>query len=426
MADQQDQRIHVLLIEDNPDDAQVMQEATAGTKDPHFEVEWLQCLSSGLERLAQGGVDLVLTDLTLPDAKGVETVASVHAKAEDVPIVVLTSERDEALALQALRQGAEDYLVKGHIQVYPDLLVRALRYAIGRKQAAAAEKKRVMELDKALRELAQTQAMLIQAEKLSAVGQLASGIAHEVKNPLNIILQAVNYLEAEVAGKGGRTAEILQVMREAVMTADKIIRGLLDFSKPAPLQLKPTSIGAAIDAALLLVQNQLSGKRIGLTKAIAPDAPLVLVDDNQIKQVFLNLMINAIQAMPNGGEITLRSYAKELTTPGGKVGARATDVFRVGERVVVCEVQDTGLGIPQDILPQVFNPFFTTKPPGEGVGLGLSITASIVHAHRGIIDIESEVGRGTIMRITLPACPSEQVPAVSPGAAGAQGTRHAG
>ena len=410
-------RVKVLLIEDNPEDARIMRQALAETKkDALFEVEWADRLAKGLERLRQGGIELVLTDLQLPDAKGLDTVVKVHAQAKEVPIVVLTSQDDGILATQALQQGAQDYLVKGYIQVYPDLLVRTMRYAIERKRAeekekelieavAVAVKKQAEEVSRAYQELKQTQAMLVQAEKMAAVGQLASGIAHEVRNPLNIILQCINYLEPDVAKQGGQQAELMEAMRESVKTADSIIRGLLDFSRPATLELKPMAVSAVIDSALILVSSQLASKKIQITKTVAPQLPPVLMDETQMKQVLLNLIINAVHAMPQGGQLMLRSELRRLTAAGKGVGVRANDAFRVGETVVAIEVEDTGSGISQEILSRVFNPFFTTKAPGEGVGLGLSITSTIVQAHSGVVFLESEVNRGTKAVILLPIPP---------------------
>ncbi len=412
--------VTVLLIEDNPRDAQIMQEALLEAKETAFVVEWVDRVSKGLDRLAQGTVDLVLTGLQLPDSNGLQTVTRIREQAKGVPIIVLTSLDDEALAIQALQKGAQDYLVKGYIQVYRNLLVRSIRYAIERSRteeertrlekdfaaavaaAAVADRKRAAELDEAYQELKRTQAMLVQAEKLAAVGQLASGIAHEVKNPLGIILQCVNYLEPELSAKGGSQAEILQVMREAVKTSDKIIRGLLDFSRPTPLELKSTPILTVINASLALVQAQAHDKKIRLTTDVVPEVPPVMLDEHQMQQVFINLILNAFHAMPQGGALTIRGRVKRLTEARTGIGRRTNDTFQIGETALVCEIHDTGTGIPKEILPNVFNPFFTTKPPGEGVGLGLAITASIIQGHRGIIYIESKEGRGTTVSIILP------------------------
>jgi signal transduction histidine kinase len=412
--------VRVLLVEDAPDDAQVIREALAGSKDVRFELEWADRLTTGLARLEQGGFDLILTDLSMPDAEGLDSVTKLRAKASAIPLVVLTSQDDGALATRALQQGAQDYLVKGYIQVYPDLLLRALQYAIERNrmqqrerelldaltQASVADRRHAIELDQAYGELKRAQAMLVQAEKMAAVGQLASGIAHEVKNPLNILLQSLAFLEPELRARGGQPAEILGVMREAVTTADRIIRGMLDFSKPSPLELKPTPVSTVVEAALRLVQSQCAAKKLQVATEIAPALPPVLMDANQMQQVFVNLFMNAIQATPAGGELRVRARLKQMAREDEGVGSRATDAFHPGDAAVVCDVQDTGAGIPKDVLSQVGNPFFTTKPPGEGVGLGLSISLAIVQGHRGLLRIASDAGKGTTVTVTLPVAAS--------------------
>ena len=168
------------------------------------------------------------------------------------------------------------------------------------------------------------------------------------------------------------------------------------------MELTLTPISAVIDAALVLVSNQLTVKKIRLTKDIALDLPPVMLDETQMKQVLLNLIINALHAMPQGGALAIRSRVSRLTAPGKGVGSRTNDAFRVGDTALLIELEDTGTGIPKDILPRVFNPFFTTKAPGEGVGLGLSITSTIVQAHSGTVYLESEAGRGTRAVVMLP------------------------
>ena len=415
---------NILLLESTREDAKAVQQLLAQTDGSPIQVEWVDRFSKGLTRLEQGGIDLVLLDPRLPDAKGIDLIEAIHAKARGVPLLILASDEDEVYAKEAVKLGAQDYLLKSYLQVSPGLLSHVVHYAIGRKrmeereqalteavaQTALSEGKRAAKLDAAYQELKEMQALLVQAEKMTAIGQLASGIAHEVKNPLNIILQSVNYLEPELKQRGGHQAEVLQVMREAVMTADKIVRGLLDFSRPTSPDFKSTAISDVVDASLVLVRTQLASKRIRLTTEVPEDLPRVMVDDTQMKQVFINLILNAFHAMPGGGELTIRGFLKTLTHPGRGVGSRLSDLFRVGDTVLVCEVQDTGTGIPKELLPRVFNPFFTTKPPGEGVGLGLAATLAIVQAHRATMHIDSEEGRGTTVVMMLPLAPSQQPP----------------
>ena len=192
------------------------------------------------------------------------------------------------------------------------------------------------------------------------------------------------------------------MMRDAVRRADTIIRGMLDFSRPAPLRLKPGSLADVIESSLLLVEKPMESKRIHLTRTFGKDVPQVSFDENQMKQVFINLMMNAVHAMPRGGQLSVRCRTRVLDARDPLVGRRSADSFKSGTPVVVAEVADSGAGIPKEKLSTVFNPFFTTKPPGEGTGLGLAVTRSIVENHKGRIVLESELGVGTTVTITLP------------------------
>lgn len=248
----------------------------------------------------------------------------------------------------------------------------------------------------------ETQNLLIQSEKMSAVGQLASGVAHEVKNPLGIILQGVNFLELETDPNQKQIHEVLKTLKDAVERADHIISTLLDFSRPATLELRPVSIEKIIETALDLTSKKLSLNRVRITKSFPSNLPLIRADENEMQQVFVNLFLNALQAMPKGGDLAIRCLTKVLDKPGSGVGVRRADKLRLGETVLTCEIEDTGVGIPARNLDRVFDPFFTTKPPGGGTGLGLTITRSIVENHKGLITLESSEGRGTKAVLIFP------------------------
>jgi signal transduction histidine kinase len=189
---------------------------------------------------------------------------------------------------------------------------------------------------------------------------------------------------------------------EAVMRADKIIHGLLDLARPLSLQIGCHDLNHLIDQALALAIKQHSMKSIDIVKDFTHESAKVTVDQGQIQQVFINLISNSMQAMPQGGRLTLRTYPKQVKETDSGVGRRATDFFRVGERVIVCEIEDTGTGIAADKISKIFNPFFTTKPRGEGTGLGLSLVRTVVEAHRGLLSVRSQEGRGTLFTIILP------------------------
>ncbi len=248
--------------------------------------------------------------------------------------------------------------------------------------------------------LKEMQDLVIQAEKLNAVGRLASGIAHEVKNPLGIILQGVNYLEKKISPKQKDVFETLTMLEDSVGRANKIVTSLLDFSKIKEMDLQPRDINAILEDSLNLVKQRLSFEHIEIVKETKKDIPKVLVDKNKMEQVFINVFLNAIQAIPGGGgKITIRSYDTRLKEVKNGIGRRKGDHFVPGEKAVVVEVEDTGTGISEENLKKIFDPFFTTKSPGGGSGLGLYVTRSIIYMHKGLIDVKSQINKGTKVTI---------------------------
>ena len=188
-------------------------------------------------------------------------------------------------------------------------------------------------------------------------------------------------------------------------TSDNIIKGLLDFSSISKLDIKKENLNSILEKTLLLVKYQLDKNHIQLIKNLKKDIPHIRVDKNKIKQAFVNLYLNAIQVMPDGGELKVTSYSKKLTeyTNGlNGVGRRRTDIFRSWEDVVIVEVEDTGPGIPEKVLNKVFDPFFSTKRVKGGTGLGLSIVRNIITMHNGRIEIANKRdGKGIKVTIML-------------------------
>jgi signal transduction histidine kinase len=229
-----------------------------------------------------------------------------------------------------------------------------------------------------VKNLSETQRKLIQSEKLASIGQLAAGVAHELNNPLaNISLNAQMLMRS---CKDEITAKKLRVIEENVTGAAKIIRDLLDFSREPKLELEYIDINEILEKTLESLKYKIGG--IKLVKNLSP-VPRVLGDRVRLRQVFTNLITNAVQAMEGDGTLTLATR-----TRGGWV------------EVVV---RDTGKGIPPEHLNKIFDPFFTTKGVGKGTGLGLAITYGIVQKHRGLIDVESEVGKGTTFTVRIPS-----------------------
>lgn len=249
------------------------------------------------------------------------------------------------------------------------------------------------ELKKSHEELKAAQFQVIQAEKLQSVGRLAATVAHEIKTPLGILKMGVEYLSQNVTAHDPDTAQVLQDMTDAIQQADAVVLGLLDYSAPHTLNLHSEDLNAILEQSLAMVRPELEGHPWGieLVCQLAAGLPRLPLDSQKMKQVFVNLLTNAIHAMPKGGRLTLRTAARPLQPDelDSHEGTRTALRFHPGDNVVVAEVLDTGEGIPPDKLDRVFEPFFTTKPPGKGTGLGLTVAKKIVELHGGAITLRN-------------------------------------
>jgi len=280
------------------------------------------------------------------------------------------------------------------------LAAEQLKLANAEQAQSKAELEKVLaDLRKSHEELKAAQFQLIQAEKMQSVGRLAAGVAHEVKNPLAILSMGLDYLLKNLASPDENVALILSDMHDALKRADVIIHGLLDFSAPRALDLRSEDLSALVEQSLGMVRHEMSAAAIKLVKELKANMPPARLDSNKIKQVFVNILLNAIHAMPQGGTLSVRTYAKTLS-PGEidrDAGSRLANRFRVGDNVAVTEVSDTGTGISDAVLAKIFDPFFTTKPTGKGTGLGLTVTRKIVELHGGSIDIRNRPQGGVIV-----------------------------
>ncbi len=236
------------------------------------------------------------------------------------------------------------------------------------------------------RQLQETQSQLIQAEKMSALGQLAGGLAHEINNPLSGIL-GLTQLVLENTKPDSQNFTDLKDIEKAVYRCKKIIVSLLSFARQEKTRVEPVSVNEIIEETLTLCARQMELKNVRITKVFADGLPMINGDYQQLMQVFLNLFTNARDAMPEGGELTVETSL--LKSPAG------------GE-LVMTAISDTGTGIKPEILNRVFDPFFTTKPVGKGTGLGLSVCLGIINRHNGTIRAHSRPGGGSTFTISLP------------------------
>lgn len=261
-------------------------------------------------------------------------------------------------------------------------------------------------LSRTIEELKQTQLQLIQAEKMESVGRLAAGVAHEVKNPLALLLMGVEYMDGGIDPDDPNLPEIMKEMREAINRADRIIRGLVDFSSSRKLDLQVQDVRPVIEGVLLLSRHDITRGSVDVTTDFEDDLPNVLLDNSKFEQVLLNVLINAIQAMGKDiarPKLKIEARAVHLESVAPDEGARTAERLRVGDRVVRIKIRDNGPGIPDEKLGKIFDPFFTTKPTGVGTGLGLSVVRNIIELHKGAISISNRPEGGVCVEILLRA-----------------------
>ena len=370
-----------------------------------------EALSAALDRQPW---DIILADYAMPDFSGLEALQMVRRKGLDVPFILVSGVIDETTAAAAMQAGAQDYLMKGRLtRLYP-VVERELREARGRRERRRME----TALREANHRIAESVAALqayqlqdIQAEKMEAVGQLAAGITHELKNPLAILKMGLEYLSKHLGTAATpEVTMVVQDLRGALQRTETIIRGLLDFSKAKQLDLSTGNLNDVVESALSLAKYALF--QLNVVKTLAPDLPPLQLDRQKIEQVFVNLILNASQAMPTGGTLSIRTHLKRLTEEEC-AAASPEGRFKSGETVAVAEVEDTGPGIPEKNLAKLFRPFFTTKPDGQGTGLGLMVTKKIVDLHFGMITIVNRQPHGARITIWLKTDQTRSLPAAS-------------
>jgi signal transduction histidine kinase len=230
---------------------------------------------------------------------------------------------------------------------------------------------------------------LLQSEKMAAVGQMAGGVAHEINNPLGVILGFSQSLLSRIKEGDPILMPLKSIEREA--NRCKIFaQDLLTFSRAGKTEKEECDLNDVIEGALSLIEAQTKVKSVDLAREFDRTIPKVLTNGNQVQQVVINLCNNAIDAMPKGGRLTVRTY----------------HALKGDQEFVGIDVEDTGTGIPKEIQSKIYEPFFTTKEVGKGTGLGLSLVYEIVQNHQGFVELESEAGKGAKFKISLPARPS--------------------
>jgi signal transduction histidine kinase len=234
---------------------------------------------------------------------------------------------------------------------------------------------------------------LRQSEKLATIGQLASGLAHEMGTPLNIIAGRADLTMRKLGGSE-EAQKNLNIIVQQTERITKIIQQLLGFVRKKKPEQKPLNISTLLETTLDFLDQKIQKQRVRVVKRMEENPSVVTGDADQLQQVFLNLLLNAIQSMPQGGELRLSSDARWISKEGLEDGQR---------QYVEIRVEDTGTGMGKDVIENIFNPFFTTKEKEKGTGLGLTVSQGIIQDHEGWVEVESEVGKGSVFRVYLPA-----------------------
>ncbi len=266
---------------------------------------------------------------------------------------------------------------------------------ISRQAALALENARLYQgVQRQMAELKQTQAQLIQSAKLAAIGELAANVAHEINNPLTSVLGFASYLAEQVPAGAPNREELDLILEEATRARD-IVRDLLNFSRQREFEPEVTDLNAVLEQTIVMLRRQGTLEHLTVEEVYAPGLPSVEVDIARMKQVFLNIVNNAVYAMRDtGGSLTVRT--------------RAVD------GMAEVDITDTGTGIAPDHLDKIFDPFFTTKPEVSGTGLGLSVSLGIVQSHGGTIEVRSRLGHGSTFTVRLPIKSVAAAPPASP------------
>ena len=474
--------LRILILEDVWEDAELIQRELRQAQIP-FVARCVDTREGYLEGLKGPAPDIILSDFSLPGFTAMEALQLRNSLAQPPPFILVTGSQSEEVAVQCMKEGADDYILKETLKRLPSALLNAIhknqierqrrraeaeveklaafprqnpnpifevtqfgaltyRNQAAEEMAKAAAKKPdellPADIGAVVEECLRTghsnlrrettlngqifawsffpilsgktvhcyasditerlnlEAQLRQSQKMESIGQLAAGIAHDFNNVLTIIRGYTSMLLEDNMVEGPAREPVDQIAM-ATQRAAGLTQQLLTFSRKQVMRAQPVDLNDVIGSVTKLLRRIL-GEDIRLHSNYSPNLPLIHADSSMVEQILLNLAVNARDAMPRGGSLTIGTNTTEITEEHSRVNSEA----RPG-RYVCLRVSDTGSGIPPEILPRIFEPFFTTKGVGKGTGLGLATLYGIVKQHHGWVEVLTEPAKGTTFRIFLPA-----------------------
>ena len=368
--------IHILHLEDDPQDAALVQST--------LEAGGISCAITCVENrdafvaaLEHGGVDLILSDFSLPGFDGLSALEISHAKWPAIPSIFVSGTLGEEQAIDALKHGATDYVLKERLSRLVPAVNRAMKEVEERVEREHLE------------------AEFIEAQKMEVIGHLAGGVAHDFNNILAVIM-GYSQLAMESLGPDDALKSNLETIRSAAEHASGLTRQLLIFSRKQAVQPVVLDLNDVVKDLDKMLQR-LIGENIAMTVLLGNRVGRIKADSGHLGQLLMNLVVNARDAMPNGGKLTIatdnvaldENYAR--THPGAMAGNQ-----------VMLSVSDTGTGMTDEVKAHMFEAFFTTKPKGKGTGLGLATCQTIVQQSGGHIGFDSKIGKGTTFKVYFP------------------------
>jgi signal transduction histidine kinase len=370
----------LLIVDDEADIREVM---ALALEDAGYHVETASDGAAGLRLCGIVLPQIVVTDIRMPAMDGLALLNALKEQYPDVEVIVMTAYGEMEQAIRALQLDASDFITK---PVNADALTLALQRARDRFIA----RKKLKDYAALLEQEVEDQARLLHQDKMLSLGRLAASVVHEINNPLSGILNYIRLMhriisrEAPDAAQREKFSRYLELVETETERCSQIVSGLLAFSRKSEPAFTKVRIEEVIDRCVALSRHKLELQQIVLETRVPKGLPLIRGDMNQLQQCIINLVFNAIDAMPDGGTLTIGAH------------------FSSEEQFARITVSDTGPGVPASMMKDIFQPFYTTKRDGQGVGLGLSTVSGIMDHHHGTLSVENAPAGGAVFTLTLP------------------------